>query len=35
MVKNLYCVVKTLKIDEINPKIDLNDPYIWSKTFFF
>ena len=32
--RNLCCVEKTLKIDEINPKIDLNDPYIWWKTFF-
>jgi len=30
MVKEIFAVyiVKTLKIDEISPKIDLNDPYI-------
>jgi len=32
--KNLCCVAKTLKLDEISPKIDINDPYIWWKTFF-
>jgi len=26
--RNLFCVAKMLKIDEISPKIDLNEPYI-------
>ena len=29
--RNLCRVVKTLKIDEISPKIDLNDPYFDEK----
>jgi len=26
--RNLSCVAKTLEIEEISPKIDLNNPYI-------
>jgi len=32
--RNLCCVAKTIKIDEMSPKVDINDSYIWWKTFF-